>query len=71
MEYVIVILRIFLREVHRHWVVTTSMGKIQANQPKGIYSPAKQARPNPKGVEEIWPCDLPIGEVLSNENLTN
>lgn len=46
-------------------------GKIQIDQSEGIYLPAKRARPNPKGIKEIWPHDLPIGEILSNMNSTH
>lgn len=47
------------------------MEKIQVDQPKGIYPPTKQAGPNPKGIEEIWPYDLPTNEVLNNGNGAN
>jgi len=45
--------------------------KIQVDQSEGIYSLEKLARHNPKGADPIWRCDLSIGKVLRNKNLTN
>ena len=46
-------------------MAATSIGKIQADQPEGIYQPTKKERPSPNGIKEVDPVTSQLAKYLA------